>query len=175
VEAGDSESTDRVNKLLTRSRARVKVSRTLLPQVHRRSAESCWHDHRRSVHGTFDDAVFLRSGNPVVNGYGLTEAGTALTLNDLKPFRADTVGKPLPAWNCGAESERGGDWGNCGAKQDGDVALSGRCGVDAGDDRRRMAADGRFGAVRHKRASAAFRAEKNMIVTEAGRIFIRRI
>ena len=32
----------------------------------------------------------------MVNGYGLTEAGTALTLNDLKPFRADTVGKPLP-------------------------------------------------------------------------------
>jgi long-chain acyl-CoA synthetase len=32
----------------------------------------------------------------VINGYGLTEAGTALTLNDLKPFRADTVGKPLP-------------------------------------------------------------------------------
>jgi len=32
----------------------------------------------------------------VVNGYGLTEAGTALTLNDLRPFRADTVGKPLP-------------------------------------------------------------------------------
>ncbi len=31
-----------------------------------------------------------------MNGYGLTEACTALTLNDLKPFRADTVGKPLP-------------------------------------------------------------------------------
>src|SRR5262249_35585638 len=30
------------------------------------------------------------------NGYGLTEAGTAITVNDLKPFRADTVGKPLP-------------------------------------------------------------------------------
>jgi long-chain acyl-CoA synthetase len=26
----------------------------------------------------------------------LTEAGTVLTVNDLKPFRADTVGKPLP-------------------------------------------------------------------------------
>ena len=26
----------------------------------------------------------------------MTETGTALTLNDLKPFRADTVGKPLP-------------------------------------------------------------------------------
>jgi long-chain acyl-CoA synthetase len=32
----------------------------------------------------------------VANGYGLTEAGTAITVNDLKPFRADTVGKPLP-------------------------------------------------------------------------------
>ncbi|HEV2699961.1 MAG TPA: fatty acid--CoA ligase family protein, partial [Terriglobales bacterium] len=28
--------------------------------------------------------------------YGLTEAGTVLTVNDLKPFRAATVGKPLP-------------------------------------------------------------------------------
>ncbi|PYU09050.1 MAG: hypothetical protein DMG34_00205 [Acidobacteria bacterium] len=35
-------------------------------------------------------------GIPVANGYGLTEAGTAITVNDLKPFRADTVGKPLP-------------------------------------------------------------------------------
>jgi len=35
-------------------------------------------------------------GIPVANGYGLTEAGTAVTVNDLKPFRADTVGKPLP-------------------------------------------------------------------------------
>jgi long-chain acyl-CoA synthetase len=32
----------------------------------------------------------------VANGYGLTEAVTVLTVNDFKPFRADTVGKPLP-------------------------------------------------------------------------------
>ena len=32
----------------------------------------------------------------MANGYGLSEAGTVLTLNDFKPFRADTVGKPLP-------------------------------------------------------------------------------
>jgi long-chain acyl-CoA synthetase len=32
----------------------------------------------------------------VTCGYGLTEACTAVTLNDLKPFHADTVGKPLP-------------------------------------------------------------------------------
>ena len=39
---------------------------------------------------------FYDLGVPVANGYGLTEAGTVLTLNDLKFFRADTVGKPLP-------------------------------------------------------------------------------
>jgi len=39
---------------------------------------------------------FYDLGIPVANGYGLTEAGTAVTVNDLKPFRADTVGKPLP-------------------------------------------------------------------------------
>jgi long-chain acyl-CoA synthetase len=39
---------------------------------------------------------FYDLGIPVANGYGLTEAGTAVTLNDLRPFRADTVGKPLP-------------------------------------------------------------------------------
>src|SRR5436853_6612153 len=39
---------------------------------------------------------FYDLGIPVANGYGLTEAGTAITVNDLRPFRADTVGKPLP-------------------------------------------------------------------------------
>jgi len=39
---------------------------------------------------------FYDLGIPVANGYGLTEAGTAVTVNDLKPFRSDTVGKPLP-------------------------------------------------------------------------------
>lgn len=39
---------------------------------------------------------FNRLGLPVVIGYGLTEAGTVLTLNDLKPFRGDTVGSPVP-------------------------------------------------------------------------------
>ena len=38
---------------------------------------------------------FYRIGIPVAIGYGLTEAGTVLTVNDLKPFRGDTVGKPV--------------------------------------------------------------------------------
>ncbi|MBI3272262.1 MAG: AMP-binding protein [Planctomycetes bacterium] len=39
---------------------------------------------------------FYRLGLPVVIGYGLTEAGTVVTVNDLKPFRPDTVGRPVP-------------------------------------------------------------------------------
>jgi long-chain acyl-CoA synthetase len=35
---------------------------------------------------------FYRLGFPVAIGYGLTEAGTVLTVNDLKPFRGDSVG-----------------------------------------------------------------------------------
>ncbi|MCG8556315.1 MAG: AMP-binding protein, partial [Proteobacteria bacterium] len=38
---------------------------------------------------------FYRLGIPVVIGYGLTEACAVVTLNDLSPFRANTVGKPV--------------------------------------------------------------------------------
>jgi long-chain acyl-CoA synthetase len=86
-----------LNKLLTRRRPRVKVSRMLLPQVHRAFGGELL---ALITGGAFMEAstmqFFYELGIPVVNGYGLTEAGTALTLNDLKPFRADTVGKPLP-------------------------------------------------------------------------------
>ena len=86
-----------LNKLLTRRRARVRVSRMLLPQVHRAFGGELL---ALITGGAFMEPstmkFFYDLGIPVVNGYGLTEAGTALTLNDLKPFRADTVGKPLP-------------------------------------------------------------------------------
>lgn len=39
---------------------------------------------------------FYTLGLPVVIGYGLSEACTVITLNDLKPFRGDTVGRPVP-------------------------------------------------------------------------------
>lgn len=38
---------------------------------------------------------FYRLGFPVVIGYGLTEACTVLSVNDLNPFRANTVGRPV--------------------------------------------------------------------------------
>jgi long-chain acyl-CoA synthetase len=86
-----------LNKVLTRRRPKVKLSRALLGQVHRGFGGELL---ALITGGAFMEPstmqFFYDLGIPVVNGYGLTEAGTALTLNDLKPFRADTVGKPLP-------------------------------------------------------------------------------
>jgi long-chain acyl-CoA synthetase len=85
------------NRLLTRRRPNVKLSRILLPNIHRGLGGDLL---ALITGGAFMEPstmqFFYDLGIPVVNGYGLTEAGTALTLNDLKPFRADTVGKPLP-------------------------------------------------------------------------------
>jgi long-chain acyl-CoA synthetase len=39
---------------------------------------------------------FYRLGIGIVIGYGLTEACTVVTVNDLQPFRADSVGAPVP-------------------------------------------------------------------------------
>ena len=85
------------NKFFTRRHPRVRLSRMLLPGVHRAFGGELL---ALITGGAFMEPstmqCFYDLGIPVVNGYGLTEAGTALTLNDLKPFRADTVGKPLP-------------------------------------------------------------------------------
>jgi long-chain acyl-CoA synthetase len=86
-----------VNKLFIRGRPRIKLSRMLLPGVHRAFGGELL---GLITGGAFMEPstmqFFYDLGIPVINGYGLTEAGTALTLNDLRPFRADTVGKPLP-------------------------------------------------------------------------------
>jgi len=86
-----------LNKLLTQRRPNVNLSRRLLPNVHQGFGGELL---ALITGGAFMEPstmqFFYDLGIPVVNGYGLTEAGTALTLNDLKPFRADTVGKPLP-------------------------------------------------------------------------------
>ncbi len=85
------------NRMLTRRRPNPKLSRMLLPNIHRGFGGEVL---ALITGGAFMEPstmqFFYDLGIPVVNGYGLTEAGTALTLNDLKPFRADTVGKPLP-------------------------------------------------------------------------------
>ena len=86
-----------LNRRLTRKQPNLNLSRRLLKQVH----EAFGGELRALfVGGAFMDPATLQFfydlGIQVGNGYGLTEAGTAVTLNDFKPFRADTVGKPLP-------------------------------------------------------------------------------
>ena len=86
-----------LNRALTKGRPRPALSRLLLKHVH-----AAFGGELRAiiVGGAFTEPqtlqFFYDLGIPVANGYGLTEAGTAITVNDLKPFRADTVGKPLP-------------------------------------------------------------------------------
>src|SRR6202161_2701850 len=85
------------NRALTRRQPNVKLSRRLLRQVH-----DAFGGELRAlfVGGAFTEPstlqFFYDLGIPVGNGYGCTEAGTVITVNDFKPFRADTVGKPLP-------------------------------------------------------------------------------
>ena len=86
-----------LNRALTRRRPHPRLSRLLLPQVHKGFGGQLL---ALIVGGAFTEPATLQFfydlGIPVANGYGLTEASTAITVNDLKPFRADTVGKPLP-------------------------------------------------------------------------------
>jgi long-chain acyl-CoA synthetase len=86
-----------INRVLTKHRPRPWLSRKLLGEVHAGFGGKL---EAIIVGGAFTEPqtlqFFYDLGIPVANGYGLTEAGTAVTVNDLKPFRADTVGKPLP-------------------------------------------------------------------------------
>ncbi|MCO4745444.1 MAG: AMP-binding protein [Proteobacteria bacterium] len=85
-----------VNSALTETKPRNEVSRRLLAPIHagfggRLKMLFCG--------GAFVDRdraeFFYRLGLPVVIGYGLTEACTVVTLQDLAPFRADGVGRTV--------------------------------------------------------------------------------
>lgn len=87
----------KLNSWATKLRPKYKLSHFLLEPIH-----NTFGGRLRMIFagGAFVEAstaqLFYDLGIPVVIGYGLTEAGTVITVNDLKPFRADTVGKPLP-------------------------------------------------------------------------------
>ena len=87
----------RLNRALTKTRPNPKLSRFLLRDAHKAFGGNLL---ALFTGGAFTEPATLQFfydlGIPVANGYGCTEAGTAITLNDFKPFRADTVGKPLP-------------------------------------------------------------------------------
>jgi long-chain acyl-CoA synthetase len=86
-----------VNKAVTKRRPRRGISRLLFKQVHDAfGGELC----AMLVGGAFSKPEMLQFfydlGIPVLNGYGLTEAVVAIAVSEVKRFRADSVGKPLP-------------------------------------------------------------------------------
>jgi len=165
------EAVRNINRALTKNRPRLWLSRKLLGEVHAAFGGKL---EAIIVGGAFTEPqtlqFFYDLGLPVANGYGLTEAGTAVTVNDLKPFRADTVGKPLP----GMEVEiRSPD-----AEGIGEVTVRSKT-VMAGylnepeltaetivDGWLRTGDMGRFDASGHLQL---FGRKKNMIVTEEGK------
>jgi long-chain acyl-CoA synthetase len=86
-----------INRLATKRKPHPAFSRLLFGKIH---AAFGGRLRQIIVGGAFVDPslaqFFYDIGLPVAIGYGTTEAGTAITLNDLRPFRSDTVGKPLP-------------------------------------------------------------------------------
>ncbi|GJM43838.1 MAG: hypothetical protein DHS20C21_06800 [Gemmatimonadota bacterium] len=86
-----------VNRVLSRGRPNPRLARRLLSQVHDAFGG---HLEAMFVGGAYTEPDTLRFfhdlGIPVANGYGLTEAGTAITLDRLSPPRPETVGAPLP-------------------------------------------------------------------------------
>jgi long-chain acyl-CoA synthetase len=160
-----------LNKSLTRRHPKVGLSRKLLAQVH-----AGFGGELRAMFtgGAFMEPrtlqFFYYLGIPVANGYGLTEAGTSLTLNDLKPFRADTVGKPLPGVELRVLSPD--------AEGIGEVAVRGKTVMSHYLDDPELTAQtivdgwlitgdlGRFDGDGHLQL---FGRKKNMIVTEGGK------
>ncbi len=160
-----------VNRFFTGWRPDVRLSRVLLRQVHKAFGGEL---RAMFTGGAFMEPstlqFFYDLGVPVANGYGLTEAGTVLTLNDLKPFRADTVGKPLPGVELRVL--------NPDAEGIGEVAATGKTVMSHYLDDPELTAEtivdgwlltgdlGRFDASGHLQL---FGRKKNMIVTEGGK------
>jgi len=159
------------NRALTRRRPHLKISRALLPQVH-----NAFGGELRAlfVGGAFTEPetlqFFYDLGIPVGNGYGCTEAGTVITVNDLKPFRGDTVGKPL----LGMEVKIT----NPGAEGIGEVTVRSRTLMSHYLDDPEMTAEtivdgwlltGDLGRLDSSGHLQLFGRKKNMIVTEEGK------
>jgi long-chain acyl-CoA synthetase len=159
------------NRALTRRRPHLKISRALLPQVH-----NAFGGQLRAlfVGGAFTEPETLQFlydlGIPVGNGYGCTEAGTVITVNDLKPFRSDTVGKPLSGMEVKIISP--------GAEGIGEVTVRSKTLMSHYLDDPEMTAEtivngwlmtGDFGRLDPSGHLQLFGRKKNMIVTEEGK------
>ena len=85
-----------LNEMLTTKKPNPALSRALLSPIHEAFGGEL---EVLFCGGAFVDRaraeLFYRLGLPVVIGYGLTECCTVATVNDLSPFRADSVGRPV--------------------------------------------------------------------------------
>ncbi|HXC48735.1 MAG TPA: AMP-binding protein [Candidatus Sulfotelmatobacter sp.] len=160
-----------INRTLTKGRPRLWLSRKLLGEVHAAFGGKL---EAIIVGGAFTEPqtlqFFYDLGIPVANGYGLTEAGTAVTVNDLKPFRADTVGKPLPGMEVQIRNSDNDGIGEVTVRSKTVMAgylneptLTGETIVDGW---LRTGDMGRFDSTGHLQL---FGRKKNMIVTEEGK------
>ena len=86
-----------MNRLLVGRGTNLALSRRLLKQIHQSFGGELRSLFVGSAFTEPSTLEFFQSlGIPVSNAYGLTEACTVVTINDFKPFRSDTVGRPLP-------------------------------------------------------------------------------
>ena len=160
-----------INRALTRRRPNRVISRALLRQVH-----DAFGGELRGffVGGAFTEPATLQFfydlGILVGNGYGCTEAGTVISVNDFKPFRSDTVGKPLPGMEIRVV--------NPDAEGIGEVAVRGKTVMSHYLDDPEMTLEtivdgwlmtGDLGRVDASGHLQLFGRKKNMIVTEEGK------
>lgn len=86
----------KLNQFLTRKKLCYPLSRYLLWPIHQQFGGYLKQIY---VGGAFVDKesadFFYAIGIPAIIGYGLTEAGTVVTVNELNHMRTDTVGKPV--------------------------------------------------------------------------------
>jgi long-chain acyl-CoA synthetase len=160
-----------VNELATMRTANHRLSSALLRPIHERFGGRL---RMIIAGGAFVEPqlaeFFYRLGFPVVIGYGLTEACTVLTVNDLKPFRATTVGKPVAGVELALRDVAADGVGEVYAR--GPTIMRGY--LDAPELSAEALADGwlRTGDLGSMDASGHLRLvgrAKNMIVTEGGK------
>ena len=160
-----------INRALTRRRPNRAISRALLRQVH-----DAFGGELRAffVGGAFTEPATLQFfydlGILVGNGYGCTEAGTVISVNDFKPFRSDTVGKPLPGMEIRVVNPDG--------EGVGEVAVRGKTVMSHYLDDPEMTSEtivdgwlmtGDLGRIDASGHLQLFGRKKNMIVTEEGK------
>jgi long-chain acyl-CoA synthetase len=161
----------RINRMATRRRPRLWLSRLLLKDVH----EAFGGELRALlVGGAFTEPKTLEFfhdlGIQIANGYGCTEACTAITVNDMRPFRPDTLGKPVAGMQVGIL--------NPGADGVGEVAVRSKTVMSHYLDDPELTAEtivdgwlltGDLGRIDDSGHLQLFGRKKNMIVTAEGK------